>query len=251
MSRRRAKVEPEPDLRDAVLRPIRDRNVFEATVEQLASAVRLGVLADGERLPPERELAARLGVSRMTLRDAIAALRESGLAQTQPGRGGGTVVTYDGPAPVRRRRLPAILADHLGDTLDFRRVVEPGAAYLAAGRAAAGARSPDEVDWLRGLEHDVRATSGDRSAHRLADSRLHLAVATLTGSPTLIESVTRAQESLRELLSYIPVLPRNIEHSHQQHHATVAAIVAGRPEDARAAMEEHCDATSALLRGLT
>src|SRR6185437_10454682 len=59
-------------LPNAVLRPVRDRNAFEATVEQLASAVRLGALVDGSRLPPERELAGRLGVSRATLREAIA-----------------------------------------------------------------------------------------------------------------------------------------------------------------------------------
>jgi GntR family transcriptional repressor for pyruvate dehydrogenase complex len=61
-------------LPNAVLRPVRDRNAFEATVEQLASAVRLGALVDGSRLPPERELSSRLGVSRATLREAIADL---------------------------------------------------------------------------------------------------------------------------------------------------------------------------------
>jgi GntR family transcriptional repressor for pyruvate dehydrogenase complex len=66
----------------------------------------------------------------------------------------------------------------------------------------------------------------------------------------LIESVTRAQAALHELLSAIPVLPRNIAHSTQQHEAVVAAVLGGDPEAARAHMEEHCDATSALLRGL-
>ncbi len=83
MSRR-----PRTSLPEAVLRPT-PGNAFENTVEQLATAIRLGALADGEQLPPERELAERLGISRNTLREAIAALRESGLVATTRGRGGG------------------------------------------------------------------------------------------------------------------------------------------------------------------
>ena len=66
----------------------------------------------------------------------------------------------------------------------------------------------------------------------------------------LIESVTRAQSALGEMLGAIPVLERNISHSCDQHDAVVGAILRGDADRARAAMEEHCDATSALLRGL-
>ena len=84
----------------------------------------------------------------------------------------------------------------------------------------------------------------------IADSRLHLAIATVTGSPMVVEAVTRAQAALGELLGAIPVLRTNIEHSHDQHDTIVAAILTGDPDTARTTMEEHCDATSALLRGL-
>jgi GntR family transcriptional repressor for pyruvate dehydrogenase complex len=66
----------------------------------------------------------------------------------------------------------------------------------------------------------------------------------------LIEAVTRAQAALQELLAAIPVLPANISHSNSQHKAIVAAVLSGDEDGARALMEEHCDATSALLRGL-
>jgi GntR family transcriptional repressor for pyruvate dehydrogenase complex len=66
----------------------------------------------------------------------------------------------------------------------------------------------------------------------------------------LIEAVTRAQAAVQELLAAIPVLQRNISHSNAQHDAVVAAVLAGDGDRARAFMEEHCDATSALLRGL-
>lgn len=66
----------------------------------------------------------------------------------------------------------------------------------------------------------------------------------------LVEAVTRSQAALSELLAAIPVLRRNIDHSNDQHEAVVRAIVGGDADGARRAMEEHCDATAALLRGL-
>jgi GntR family transcriptional repressor for pyruvate dehydrogenase complex len=240
-----------------VLRPTVG-NVFETTVEQLATAIRLGVFVAGEQLPPERDLAERLGVSRNTLREAIAALRDSHLVTTKRGRGGGTVVTYAGHAPgaagspwaagsagsVGTPGIPVRRGAALEDALDFRRVVEPGAARLAATRRL----SRDQRDWL--LESCRAVREADPASHRIADSRLHLAIATLSGSPMLVEAVTRAQSALGELLAAIPVLRTNIEHSHEQHDAIVAAILDGDADTARTTMEEHCDATSALLRGL-
>lgn len=231
-------------LPDAVLRPA-SGNAFETTVEQLARAIRLGVLADGEQLPPERDLAERLGVSRNTLRDAIAALRESGLVTTKRGRGGGTKVTYAAVAPSADAPRPEWSGEALDDALCFRRIVEPGAAWLAARRSL----TAQERAWLTECLAEVD-DAADEAAHRVADSRLHLAIATLSGSPMTVDAVTRAQAALHEMLTSIPVLRRNIEHSNDQHHQIVAAILGGDSDRARAVMEEHCDGTSALLRGL-
>jgi GntR family transcriptional repressor for pyruvate dehydrogenase complex len=235
-----------PDhLSDHLLRPA-SGNVFELTVEQLATAIRLGAFHDGDLLPPERELAERLAVSRSTLREAIAALRESGLVTTRRGRGGGTMVTYAGETPESGPLpQPERTAAEIADVLDFRRVVEPGAAALAATRAL----TADQRSWLITCAGQVREAP-DTATRRLNDSRLHLALATLSGSPMVVEAVTRAQAALRELLSGIPVISRNIVHSHDQHDAIVSAVLAGDPDTARAMMEEHCDATSALLRAL-
>jgi DNA-binding transcriptional MocR family regulator len=84
-------------------RPVRGGNAFEITVARLAQAIRLGMVAVGERLPPERELAEQLRVSRVTLREAIGALREAGYLESRRGRSGGTFVVRAGP-PARRRR---------------------------------------------------------------------------------------------------------------------------------------------------
>src|SRR5579859_4778570 len=79
--------------------PVPVRNAFEVTIERLAQSIRLGVLVEGDRLPPERELAETFGVSRVTLREAIKALRDAGLVESRRGRGGGTFVA----APRRER----------------------------------------------------------------------------------------------------------------------------------------------------
>ncbi|WP_457203116.1 FadR/GntR family transcriptional regulator [Nocardioides sp. HB32] len=238
---------PAEHLPEAVLRPVRGHHAFEACVEQLATAIRLGVYPLGTALPPERELAAILQVSRATLREAMAALREAGLVETTRGRGGGTVVTLKPRTPSARaaaRISPERRRDWL-DALEFRRVVEPGAAYLAARIQPAGVRR----EQLERALADVDAARRP-AAHRQADSRFHLTVASLADSPRTIEAVTSVQATLHEMLLAIPVLGTNIAHSDRQHAALVKAILAGDADRARRVMEEHCDDTAALLRGL-
>jgi len=234
-------------LSEAVLRPVRGHHAFEGCVEQLATAIRLGVYPAGSSLPPERDLAERLGVSRATLREAIAALRSAGLVTTRRGRGGGSVVDYRPQVPASRDApdLDADRAAHLRDVLVMRRVVEPGACHVAASRELSAA----ERDVLTAA-HEVVAGSADPAEHRQADSRFHLAIATVTGSPLMVQAVTRVQADLHLMLDAIPVLPVNIEHSGKQHKAIATAILKGEATRARRVMENHCDDTAALLRGL-
>src|SRR6478735_4370997 len=177
----------------------------------------------------------------------MAALRQAGLVETTRGRGGGTVVTLKPRTPSGRAaaRVPAARRQDWLDALDFRRIVEPGAAQMAAAADLEdGARAQ-----LEAAHADVVAAHKP-AQHRQADSRFHLTVATLTGSPRVIEAVTSVQSTLHEMLLAIPVLEANIAHSDRQHAALVRAILAGKAERARTVMEEHCDDTAALLRGL-
>jgi len=242
---------PLPQLPDAVLRPVRGHHAFEACVEQLATAIRLGVYPLGSTLPAERELAERLGVSRATLREAMAALRQAGLVETRRGRSGGTVVTLKPRTPSARKaaRVAAeVRADWL-DVLEFRQITEPGAAQLAAQRQRDGDLDEEQREQLRTALAEVDAANRP-AEHRQADSRLHLTIAALTGSPRVAAAVTDVQRVLHEMLLAIPVLDANIAHSDRQHAAVVRAVLAGKPDRARRAMEEHCDDTAALLRGL-
>ncbi len=243
----RMTAQPHEHLTAAVLRPVRGHHAFESCVEQLATAIRLGVYPVGSVLPPERQLAELLAVSRATLREAIAALRQAGLIETTRGRGGGSTVTSQarGRFTGGLSRTSATTKSEWLDALTFRRVVEPGAAHLAAGHDLSDA----DRDRLIAAEAAVQDASGKR-AHRQADSRLHLTIASLSGSDSLQEAVTSVQSTLDSMLGAIPALEPNMGHSHRQHRLICAAILNGRPDRAREVMEDHCDDTAALLRGL-
>ncbi|MEJ1230346.1 MAG: winged helix-turn-helix domain-containing protein [Galbitalea sp.] len=75
---------------DALFRPVRSGNAFEDTVARLLQTVRLGIVAPGEALPPERDLATRFSVSRDTVREAIRELADAGYLISKRGRYGGT-----------------------------------------------------------------------------------------------------------------------------------------------------------------
>ena len=105
------------------------------------------------------------------------------------------------------------MGDTLHDALDFRRVVEPGAAALAATRALSAADRAHLVACL------AAAGTPTRSTRRVNDSRLHLAIAAASGSTSLAASVADVQLRLDRLLAAIPVLRRNLDHSDAQHDA--------------------------------
>jgi DNA-binding FadR family transcriptional regulator len=227
-----------------LLGPVRAGNAFEETVERLLAVIKLGLVAPGNRFPPERELAGMLGVSRLTLREAIRALQQWGYVESRRGRFGGTFVTYTRPAPDPReaRRIALEDGDKLTDALTFRLVVETGAAEILAGSGGDHGRGM-LLARLRDLNN---ATPGD---YRRLDTLFHLSIAELTGSSLLTAACTDARMRLNDLLNAIPVLEHNITHTVRQHTAIAEAILAGDAERARWAVAEHLDGTAALLRG--
>jgi DNA-binding FadR family transcriptional regulator len=235
-----------PDL-GGMLRPVRAGNAFEETVERLLTVIKLGLIGPGERFPAERELAVRLGISRLTLREAIRELQQAGFVESRRGRFGGTFVTRrpPGPAPGDLRRMAQEDGDKLTDALTFRLAVEVGAAEVLARQVAAQEVAARDV--LLSRLADLNASS-PRDYRRL-DTLFHLAIAELTGSTLLAAACADARMRLNDLLNAIPVLRRNIDHTAGQHTAIAAAILAGDPDLARRAVCEHLEGTSALLRG--
>lgn len=245
-----ASEEPEPSILgnragEALFRSVRAGNAFEETVERLLQAIRLGVVGPGERLPAERDLAARLNVSRVTLREAIRALQEAGYVESRRGRYGGTFVNVEPPRSSGRapRRIAEEMGVDLHDALTHRHVLETGAAEAAASRGLGAAERAHLVARLSD------AGNAELPNYRRMDSRLHLAIAEVTASASLTSAVADVRMRLNELLDSIPLLERNIVHSNEQHEEVVRAILDGDPAAARKAMAEHLDGTASLLRG--
>jgi DNA-binding FadR family transcriptional regulator len=235
-------VDPDVPLAQAgLLRPVRPGNPFEDTVGRLLQTIRLGVLQPGESLPSERELAARLGVSRDTVREAIKSLAEAGYLVSRRGRYGGTFLAEELPA--HTSDSPGASRADIDDALRLREILEVGAAQMAANRTLTAAER--EVLWARLT--DVRGA--EPSDYRRLDSRLHLAIAETAGSPSLVPLVAENRMRLNSLLDQIPLLPRNIAHSDEQHEAIVIAILAGDGEGAAAAMRAHVGGSATLLLG--
>jgi GntR family transcriptional regulator, transcriptional repressor for pyruvate dehydrogenase complex len=237
--------EDEPGNVDAaVFRVVRAGNAYEETVERLLQVIKLGIVPHGERLPPERELANRLGVSRVTLREAIRSLQQAGYVEPRRGRFGGTFVLYQpNPSHDEARRIAGVLGGSLEDALTFRRVLEPGVAEAVAQRQLS------EVQQLRLRDRLNEVEAAPMRTYRQADARLHLAIAELTGSPMVTRAVAEVRITLNDLLDAIPPLDPPITHSNEQHGALVRALLAHNARQARKIMEEHVDATGALLRG--
>jgi GntR family transcriptional repressor for pyruvate dehydrogenase complex len=225
----------------AVFEPVQTATTLEETVERLGTAIRLGLLGPGDRLPPERELADQLGIARSTLRQALTSLTESGHLVALRGRGGGTFVS-DAP-PLAESSRVELAGGHWRELLDYRIAVEVGAAVLAAERATL-----DDLAPLRRHVETMRTT--DFSVYRRADVVFHLGVAEAARSARLVAAMTEVQGKMSELIAHIahpaPVLAR----SNEQHAALVTALEHRDGWGAAQLVREHLKGTEQVLAGL-
>lgn len=231
------------DAGEVLFRPVRSGNAFEDTVARLLQAVRLGIVAPGEAIPPERDLAARFSVSRDTVREAIRSLSDAGYLVARRGRYGGTFVSDTIPATSVGPDAAAPTAAEIEDVLGLRDILEVGAARAAAARDLSA--SERDLLWTR-MQETAAAPAAD---YRRLDSRLHLGIGELVGIPSLVSLLADNRTRVNQLLDGIPLLAPNIGHSNEQHEAIVVAILTGSPERAAAAMAEHLEGSAALLRG--
>ena len=227
----------------AVFDPVQTATTLEETVERLGTAIRLGLLGPGDRLPPERDLADQLGIARSTLRQALMSLTESGHLIALRGRGGGTFVS---DAPPLAESSPADLSEgHWRDVLDERIAVEVGTVVLAAERAGA-----EDVLRLQRHVETMRGVCEDFAAYRRADVFFHLGLAETAGSGRLLAAMTDLQGQMSELIGHIahpgPVLVR----SNEQHAEIVAALERHDGWTAAQTVREHLKGTEQVLVGL-
>ncbi len=221
--------------------------MVELVVRRLGEAIGTGALTPGERLPSERELALRLEVSVMTLRQALHALREAGYIETRRGRSGGNYVCQDADDVLRAfsGSAPILSADEIRDFTDWRRSVSGEAAYLAAERA-----TEEERVQLQQASADVLASLDNYATFRLADARLHVAIAEASHSESLILAETSIQGRLSEILQAIAGPPTADRASHKEHELLLGAIDAGNATLAREVMHRHVEGTYNWYLGL-
>jgi GntR family transcriptional repressor for pyruvate dehydrogenase complex len=225
-----------------VFAPVQSQTAFEETLERLGTAIKLGLLQPGERLPAERELCRQLGISRSTLRQALTALVQSGHLHAARGRSGGTFVA-ESPPPAAAPS-PALLAGWR-DACDQRLAVELAVAVLAAERADEAALAP--------LDECVSAmdeTLEHFPEFRQADVRWHIGLAEAAGSPRLVAAMTEAQGQMSDLISYIAHPPELLAWSNQQHAKMLAAVRKRNGDRAMRIMAEHLKGTEHVLAGL-
>ena len=229
---------------DAVFKPVQPPTTFEETVERLGTAIRLGLLPPGTRLPSERVLAEELSISRSTLRQALNTLVQSGHLVALRGRSGGTFVAEEPPLAQETAGPP--LRDEARAVLDYRVVVETGATVLAAERA-----SDEDLDKLDLLTEHMSATPGASfEVYRRADVRFHIGLAEACHSPRLVAAMTEVQGQMSDLIQRIAHPDEVLTRSNEQHRRLVRLM--RREETGRAVrlMRQHCEGTEHILAAL-
>lgn len=276
-----------PDPHAVVFAPLGDPGRAARVQQRLADAIRSGLLADGERLPGEQQLAGMLGVATVTTREALQALREAGLVRTVRGRGGGSFVQR--PGPRAEDALDVGLAGmslvELRDRATLYRVLLSGCAELAADFAGeqevAELRelwAPTRPPWVSGpglvpgepesvgpesvgpesvgSDPDGCGSGGcdsDRAGTRVvADWRrlgteFCLSIAALTQSARMVREMIRQEADFGVLLRLPLVRPEVRELTGDYHRALTEAIADHDAALARRTAAEHVDRALAAL----
>src|SRR4051812_49622423 len=212
---------------------------YEQIAERLAADIRSGLLAPGERLPAERELARSLEVSRASVREALAALQLQGVVETRPGAG--TFVTAD--APGKPRDFPHDASPSA--VLEARAQLEPAVARLAAARAQRDAAAEN-------LMAAMEAEPVDIAVWNTSDRLFHRQLAAMTGNPVLVAFADHVASLIDQPLwqrlrdDSIAVPGRTRLHV-AEHRMIYEAIVAGDAEAAAFYSLQHINRVRAYM----
>ena len=221
---------------------VQAEKLSQSVVRQIEALILQGILRPGERLPAERELSERLGVSRPSLRDAIADLQQRGLLSSKPGAGiyvADVLGSAFSPALVN---LFASHADAVFDYIDFRRDMEG----LAAERAARLASDTDlkVVDTIF-QKMEAAHQKRDPSDEAALDAQFHMAIIEASHNMVMLHMMRSMYDLLREGVFYnrqVMFKQRTTREALlDQHRAINAALQARDPAATRAAVGAHMD----------
>ncbi|TCC28370.1 FadR/GntR family transcriptional regulator [Kribbella sindirgiensis] len=234
-----------PPARPVPPRPVPRSRLYEQVADQISTWIIENDLLPGDRLPPERELAQRLGVSRATLSQALVALEVIGAVMVR--HGDGTVLTD------RARTAPVMEAirahaDRLPEIIEARDALESKLAALAASRRTDGDLTAIRSA-LETMERDIEA--GGRGVE--GDEAFHGAVTAAARSGLLAKMMTAIHDLIRETRLESLSQPGRPRESLAGHRKVADAIAAGDPDAAALATHEHVMLVSdvALLRDRT
>lgn len=213
------------------LDPVHQSSLSDQVVDRLRAEIVEGRWPLGERIPPEPELVAGLGVARGTLREALRALQYTGMIEIR--RGDGTFVRARSEVPGALARSGASLAE----VLEARAALEPELARLAAMRA--------DADDRRRIEAALRVRAAADDAHWVeADVAVHEAIASAAHNPILFEVYTALLPRLRESMGAVLTREGFRRDEPRGHDGVLAAIRAGDPEAAAASARANLTATA-------
>ena len=220
---------------------ISNRRLPDALAARLEALIDTGEIAAGERLPPERDLAAMFNISRASIREALNQLVLKGLIDRRPGRG--TVVLDRASGHETALRVLGRLGADLSDALDFRSVIEPAIAAHAARRRT-------RADLIR-IEEVVRFMDQEDSLASFArlDQKFHAQIARSCHNPLLVALNTATVEWMAATRQEALQTQRRREISRRGHRTIYRAIAASDPDTASRAMAEHIAEVGTLLLG--
>lgn len=220
--------------------PLERRPLHEQVSDRLRELIDDQDLKPGDKITPERELAAQLGVSRHSVRQALAALRALGVVQIRHGDGVYLAERPNEVVPGLARELAESQAQ-FPHIWEVRQAIETQNARLAAARATAA----DLAKMRAALDAMQLAVDADGEVAD-ADRDFHFAVATATHNP-LIDAIMRDLAGAFANTSGTSLAkPGQPARSLEDHHRILAAIELGDQEAAAAAMLAHLVGTTAL-----
>ena len=221
--------------------PVKPVAVHEIVEARVRRAIRLGRYIPGDRLPSERDLAKRLGVSRLAIREALRTLHDEGYVESRRGAAGGSVVLQAEESIQDLRDQLRRRVREFEDILDFRAAVEGATARLCAER--------HDAESLRHLHASLREMEASTTLpeFRRADSSFHTTIASAARNAMLEDAVERGREAM-----FLPMDALDFDfalrNSLRAHAAVVRAVEVGDGSRAHAAMVRHIEKTREELR---
>jgi GntR family transcriptional repressor for pyruvate dehydrogenase complex len=205
-------------------------------VEHVRQLIEAGRLKPGNRLPPERDLAASIGVSRPSLRSGLRTLQAMGVVRSR--QGAGTFIA-DGPPRLGGGPLSFLAALHgftRDEMFEARRVLEMGSAALSAERAG-----PEQLAAMAEEVTGMFAALDNPQEFLIHDIQFHRTVAAASHNPVLGTLIDTVSELMYERRRLTVERAHDLKESAEMHRRIYHAIKAKNPEQARRAMGEHLE----------